>query len=301
MSSVYSRLLTINANYLKNVDWYRCQYTLKNKSLQLDAASVDVLFKSKNFLIVNKPYDLIVYDFDETHKSSVTLLDLMREKFPYYYDPRLKGGFHVLHRLDLVTSGCICLPLNYFSYRIAYEAFKTNNVSKYYLALVYGRLNPDLGAYGVDHSDDMLTVDVPIGEDNNRRHYARCALADKNGQLLENCVYPQKSVTQVKVLEYGTYKGRECTKVLLKPVTGRRHQLRVHMNYLGHPVVGDLCYGLDDYDTYRTMLHSYKLKIQINTRDRMFIKAVAPDPFVSSVDADWKSAHIVNDLNKLKI
>ena len=105
----------------------------------------------------------------------------------------------------------------------------------------------------------------------------------------------------VKVLEYGTYKGQPASKVILKALTGRRHQLRVHLKYIGHPVVGDMCYGLDDFETYRTMLHAYKLKLRIDTKERMFIKAKADDPFLPQVDSDWKPDRVLNQLESLKI
>ena len=92
------------------------------------------------------------------------------------------------------------------------------------------------------------------------------------------------------------YRDQKCTKLLVKPVTGKRHQIRVHLAYLEHDIVGDMVYGRDDFGAYRTMLHAYKLKIQVNTKQRMFVKAVAADPFVSEIDPDWKSETVVNKI-----
>ncbi|CAF1001823.1 unnamed protein product [Brachionus calyciflorus] len=291
-NSVYSRLLSPNVVYLKNVDWYRSQYTLKNLQKCLNADSIQILLKTKHFLIINKPYDLVLYDYHKTFRTTKTLFELVKEKFPYYFDPRLTGGFHVLHRLDAVTSGCLCIPLNYFSQRIGFEAFKSGNADKYYLALVYGHVKLD----HVD-KDGFYELNVPIGEDQRRLKYARCTPYDLNGNKIEFCIEPEKAISKIKILEYGTYKSRDCTKVLIKPITGRRHQLRVHLKYLGHPIVGDTCYGIDDFDSYRTMLHSYRLNIQINTKQRQFIKAKAPDPFLPEIDSDWKPCKLVNNLN----
>lgn len=286
---VNSKLLSTNVVYLKNVDWYRSQYTLKN--LQKCTDNLEILFKSKHFLIVNKPYDLVLYDYHKTFRTTKTLFELIKEKFPYYFDPRLTGGFHVLHRLDSATSGCLCIPLNYFSKRIAYEAFISRNVDKYYLALVYGHIRPS------DEPDGFFEVNVPIGEDLTRLKYARCTQFDLNGNKVMYCTEPEKAITKIKVLEHGTYKSKDCSKILIQPITGKRHQLRVHLQYLGHPIVGDTCYGIDDFDSYRTMLHSYRLNIKIDTKQRMFIKAKAPDTFVPEVDPDWKPNQIINPLN----
>jgi 23S rRNA-/tRNA-specific pseudouridylate synthase len=131
MTFVNQNLIS-NLTYLKNVNWFRNQHTLK--ALR-QTSEIPVLFKSKHYLILNKPYDMIVYNFNKNTKNMPSLYDYLREKFPFYYDPRLTGGFHVLHRLDTITSGVICIPLNYFSQRIAVQAFQTGNAQKYYLAL----------------------------------------------------------------------------------------------------------------------------------------------------------------------
>lgn len=151
------------------------------------------------------------------------------------------------------------------------------------------------------HEENSFLINVPIGEDRDRFKYARCPVASLQGDLNEKCLEPEESSTVAKVLEYGTYKDRECTKVLLKPITGKRHQLRVHMQFVGHNVVGDMCYGLDDFDTYRTMLHAYKLKIRIDTKERMFIKATTKDPFLTEIDSDWRPSQVLTQLEKLRI
>jgi 23S rRNA-/tRNA-specific pseudouridylate synthase len=150
--------------------------------------------------------------------------------------------------------------------------------------------------------DDSFLIDVPVGDNSEQIRYSRCTPIDRTGKPNPiQCLRPQEASTQVKVLEYGTYKGKPCTKLLLKPLTGRRHQLRVHMQYLGYPIVGDLCYGVEDFETYRTMLHAYRLKIKIDTKERMFVKAKANDPFLNDIDADWKPDRILHRLDQLKI
>ena len=93
------------------------------------------------------------------------------------------GGFHVLHRLDAATSGCICIPLTYFSQRLAIDAFTKQNVDKYYLALVFGKIN----------EKDEITIDMPIGEDRRFYKYSRCTLKDKNDTKNPNCFNVEKA------------------------------------------------------------------------------------------------------------
>jgi 23S rRNA-/tRNA-specific pseudouridylate synthase len=81
-------------NYLKTVSWYRSQH-LKT----IDRANIVTgLYKSKNFLVVNKPYDLVMYNFTKNKENN--LLDMIADIYPFHYDTRIQGGFRVLHRLD---------------------------------------------------------------------------------------------------------------------------------------------------------------------------------------------------------
>ena len=133
MSYVNPNLIS-SLTHLKNVNWFRSQHTLK-KTLQSLYTNVPVLYKSEHFLILNKPPDMITYNFKEGQHGMPSLYEHLKENFPLLYDPRLTGGFHVLHRLDSVTSGAICVPLNYFSQRIAVKVFEEGKAEKYYLAL----------------------------------------------------------------------------------------------------------------------------------------------------------------------
>ncbi len=83
-------------NYLKTVAWYRRYLFSQNEARMPN--SLTELYKSKNFLVVNKPFDLLMYNFN-TYKED-NLIDLLRDKYPYRYDPSVKGGFRAIHRLD---------------------------------------------------------------------------------------------------------------------------------------------------------------------------------------------------------
>jgi len=289
---------SLDINYLKSTDWYRSQYTLKRLSTPIVHKSVNEIYKSKDFLIVNKPYDLITYEFKNEFYSMPSLFHLLKEKYPYYYNPKLTGGFHVLHRLDTVTSGCICVPLNKSSFSVAKKAFESGKVQKKYLALVYGKVDlTRVNYFGVNVLNDNIEVKIPIGNDLNNYGHKCCTLFDQQGRQLEQCVNSFNTKTVIKLLEHGTYKGRDCSKILLEPITGKRHQLRVIMNYLGHPIIGDPNYGIGDYESYRTMLHSYEIQIHIKSERGNFLKGTAPDPFLNSVDIDYKPHTIINKIN----
>lgn len=276
--SVASRLVSPNVNYLKNVNWYRSQCTLKSMLKPTSAENLDILYKSKDYLIVDKPFDLIHYEFSSRSRNMPSLFELLRERFPFHYDLSIQGGFHVLHRLDASTSGCVCIPLSKRAQVDAVKAFSRNQVSKQYLALVYGHLKLD---------KETLEVKMPIGDDARQFSHAMCTLRDASGKVNEHCLNAQEAVSRIQVIEYGLYKKKKCTKVLINPLTGKRHQLRVHLSYLGHPVVGDLVYGVDDFDSYRTMLHSFKFEMTVEKNRPVKIHACAKDPFIKEIDPDW--------------
>ena len=80
-------ILPVNVNYVKTVMWYRSQYTLKRKHLLIGKDSVGQLYKDKHFLVLNKPFDLILYDYGKNNPNQLSMFDLIKEKYPFYYDP----------------------------------------------------------------------------------------------------------------------------------------------------------------------------------------------------------------------
>ena len=103
------------------------------------------------------------------------------------------------------------------------KAFEKGKVTKYYLAILRGHC-----------LSDAFTVNASIGKDS--RSDLKMALEDS-----EFCVKPRKAKTEIYVLSRGTYQGNPATKVILKPKTGRRHQLRIHCHSLGH-TIGLVCH-----------------------------------------------------------
>nr|XP_045017682.1 RNA pseudouridylate synthase domain-containing protein 1 isoform X2 [Jaculus jaculus] len=115
----------------------------------------------------------------------------------------------------------------------------------------------------------------------------------------QGCENPKPSLTELLVLEHGLYAGDPVSKVLLKPLTGRTHQLRVHCSALGHPVVGDLTYGQakDQEDQpFRMMLHAFYLRVPTQAE---CVEACTPDPFLPALDACWSPHTLVQPLDKL--
>ncbi|KAL0089798.1 pseudouridine synthase [Phycomyces blakesleeanus] len=176
--------------------------------------------------------------------------------------------FRNVHQLDYATSGIYVLALNKKAAGAASKLFRERNVHKTYLAIVQGHF-----------AQDSCTVDQPIGDDPN--HDFRMSILPDG----------KPAKTHVRVLERGYYRYKEektgedkclkVSKVELSPITGRRHQLRVHLQSLGHPIIGDYNYETQYTDTFRMMLHAYKIILPLKQGE---LAVDTNDPFINLVE-----------------
>ena len=209
--------------------------------------SIEIIHKSPNFIVVNKPFDLIINSDDPDRQSAFKIL---QDTNPELINPKLKHGFYVLHRLDYATSGILVVPLTKKSVQKASKSLQNGTVTKYYLAILRGHCQ-----------EDEYNVTSSIGTDS--RTDLKMVLSDS-----EFCVKPRNAETLISVISRGLYQGEPATKVLLNPKTGRRHQLRIHCHSIGHTIVGDYTYS-DRQDTKpkRMYLHAYYIKIPNDVED----------------------------------
>ncbi|XP_018612585.2 RNA pseudouridylate synthase domain-containing protein 1 isoform X2 [Scleropages formosus] len=195
-----------------------------------------------------------------------------------HWDIRIDSKMWFCHQLDFSTSGALCVALNKAAAGRAYRCFKDRLVTKAYLALLRGSVEKL-----------KTTLDFAIGKNTSQgKTHMMCI------EGTEGCENPKPCQTELTVLEYGLYDGDPVTKVLLQPLTGRTHQLRVHCSAIGHPIVGDFTYSLrTDGAPYRMMLHAYLLRIPLEDEP---ICVTAPDPFLPSVDPKWVSQCLLQPL-----
>ncbi|WP_240421423.1 RluA family pseudouridine synthase [Paenibacillus periandrae] len=171
---------------------------------------LDILFEDEHLLIVNKAAGMIVHP---THGHYVNTL---ANGVVHYWQQQGKSyRFRPIHRLDQETSGTLAVAKNPFVQQQVSEQMKANLVKKEYVALLYGVMGQDEG-----------TVNAPIDRDPEQPHI----------RIVTESGYP--AVTHYKVEQ----RFEEVTLVRLWLETGRTHQIRVHMQHLGHPLVGDKLY-----------------------------------------------------------
>jgi len=226
-----------------------------------------VLLAQDDLLVINKPQDVRL---DGDHP--ITVERYVASAHPQYAAPGLKLRF--IHQLDYATSGILCLGFTRKATGRLSRCFEDRTTKKYYLAVVYGA-----PALNQEHRLEWALADDPTDE----RKFRMCVGTAANPG--------RASATVATVLAVGHYRGQQVSKVLLQPLTGRRHQLRVHCREWGHPIVGDCTYARDDPHIPRMMLHAWRLRLPLPipgalpdaTGGSWF---VTPDPFTEILATD---------------
>ncbi|MDO9302851.1 MAG: RluA family pseudouridine synthase, partial [Anaerolineales bacterium] len=214
---------------------------------------LDIIFENDDLIVVNKPAGMVVHP--AAGHDSGTLVHAVLG-----YDPDMEGigGEErpgLVHRLDKETSGLIVLAKNERAHRWLQDQFRLRTVEKTYLALVDGKPPTPTGR-----------VEASIGRDPSHRKKMAIVPEGKG----------RESVSEYKTLE----SFKEHTLLEFHPFTGRTHQIRLHCQFLGCPIVGDSIYGKKhiSVEINRHFLHAARLKIVLpnETSPRVF-EAELPD------------------------
>lgn len=189
--------------------------------------NLDILYEDDGILIINKE------PFIPVHPSMDHFEDSLSNGIKHYFNSiGLKRKIRPVNRLDKNTSGIVIFAKNEYIQECLIKQMKSGDFKKEYIALVEGFVDKK-----------VQTVDAPIGR--------------KDNSIIERCVCKSgdKSITQVELLK--TFNNYSLVKCILK--TGRTHQIRVHMQHIGHPILGDDLYGKKSEFISRQALHAYKV------------------------------------------
>ena len=211
---------------------------------------INIVYEDDDLLIINKESGMVVHPAPGHYSG--TLVNALLYKYPLEGGESFRPG--IVHRLDKDTSGLMLVAKNSWTLEKLSEMISKKEVERKYLAIVDGVIKHETG-----------TIDAPIGRDPNNRQ--KMKVTDINSK---------DAITHFKVLE--RFSNNTLIECILE--TGRTHQIRVHMAYIGFPVNNDPIYGRGKATSFGQMLHSYSIKLKHpRTNKELFYTIDVPKEF----------------------
>jgi tRNA pseudouridine32 synthase / 23S rRNA pseudouridine746 synthase len=209
--------------------------------LSVSERPFELIFEDSALLVFNKPSGLLSVPGKGPEKA-----DCLRTRVQQVYPEAL-----TVHRLDMSTSGILLMARNAALHRTLSIAFQDREVHKRYIAVVDGQIREESSPDSEGLSDDPATwrlIDLPIATDWVNRPLQKIDMQEG-----------KPSQTRYRVLSYDA--ATDTTRLELAPVTGRTHQLRVHLQSIGHPILGDHLYASPETmaKSARLLLHASRL------------------------------------------
>eukprot|EP00126_Sphaerothecum_destruens_P008762 Sdes_comp20332_c0_seq1m14056 len=251
------------------------------RSAMTAPSTLSILFKSEDYVVIDKQM---------TGDFPVTVEKLLAAEFPN------QPKFFWVHQLDYATSGVLCVALHQKAAAQACRVFATRLAFKSYIALVNGHVCPeDLLRKGLvstipNEASSKFCISHPIRPCTPEEDPRQFRMALGQGPFCKD------STTFVEVVKQGFLSlddlselptsayflketGRHHVTLLrLFPQTGRKHQLRLHCNFIGHPIVGDYTYERPHHDTFRMFLHAECLRLPFSEIPAKYYSRQGPPP-----------------------
>ena len=223
---------------------------------------IDIIYEDEDIAVINKNAGLVVHPAQGHYSGTLVNAILYHIKDLSGINGEIRPG--IVHRLDKDTSGLIVIAKNDKAHINLAKMFQEKKIKKTYLAILKGKLTKEKGR-----------IVTQIGRDTDDRKKMTVIKGNDRGK---------EAITNYNVI----CSNELFTLVKVYIETGRTHQIRVHMKYMGYPILGDMVYGRKDSEK-RQMLHAYKLE---------FLHPVTEKPmkFISEIPEDFRKA-----LNNIKL
>lgn len=225
---------------------------------------LDIAYEDNDVAVINKPQGMVVHPAAGHYSGTLVNALMNNVEDLSSINGVLRPG--IVHRLDKNTSGLLIIAKNDIAHNFLSECLKEHSINRIYYALVEGVVKNDMGV-----------INAPLGRSEKDRK-KRC-VTTKNSK---------EAITNYEVIK----RFRRYTLVKLKLETGRTHQIRVHMKYIGHPVVGDDVYGKEDkkFGLKGQLLHSKSIGfVHPSTKEYLEFDSELPEYFVNVLEKIEKS------------
>ncbi|MEK7612148.1 MAG: RluA family pseudouridine synthase [Patescibacteria group bacterium] len=245
-----------------------------------------IILEEADFVVLNKPAGMLVHATTAFRKDEHTLTAWLMARYPEIVGvgdvPDVRPG--IVHRLDKDTSGCIVIARNNVAFYELKKMFQSRAIEKKYLALVWGIPKEEEGV-----------IIKPIGLNPG---------TTKHTTFIRRAKMVKDAETHYRVLRRLVLGSEPLSLVEVIPKTGRTHQIRVHLNDLHHPILGDVLYGgktkqhlAESLNIPRLMLHSASLTFTMPGKKTIRAEAVLPSDFevvLARVESAPLDSHLRN-------
>lgn len=251
--------LKVKPGYLLKEDDEITILSVKKEPVNLDPVSIDldIVYEDDYILVINKQKDLVVHPSD-SYKETTLVHGLLFEDINL---SSVNGEFRpgIIHRLDKDTTGLLIIAKDNESHKILSKNLADRDIKRYYKALVHGEIKEESG-----------TIDAPIGRHPKVR--VKNAVI-KSGRSAVTHFTVEKVFNQFTLLD-------------IELETGRTHQIRVHLHFIKHPIVGDALYGArEPFIEDGQLLHAYKLEFtHPHTKKVMIFEIPLPKSFINFLE-----------------
>ena len=231
---------------------------VEKKDIISTPMELSIVYEDEDILVVNKPSGVVVHPGSGNYDN--TLVNGLMDYTKHLSDLNGEERPGIVHRIDKDTSGLLLVAKNNKTHQILTEYFKHKEVKREYIALLCGNF-----------PHDTALIDAPIGRDPKERK--KMAVIATNAK---------EAITHLKVIK----RYKNYTLVRLRLETGRTHQIRVHMQYIGYPVYNDPVYNTKKSTDFGQFLHSATMDFLHHiTKKEMHFECPLPDYFQTFIDS----------------